>query len=72
MFYFYTIFSRRYTAYAIHSQIAEVYAEEATSRQLVAKRCHFFQSGRQDAENCNMAGSGRPSFSNDRNHNGMD
>ncbi|GFT87051.1 histone-lysine N-methyltransferase SETMAR [Trichonephila clavipes] len=44
----------------IHSQIVEVYGEEAMSRQRVATRCHSFQSGRHDVENRNMAGSNRP------------
>ncbi|GFW81177.1 hypothetical protein TNCV_4805451 [Trichonephila clavipes] len=47
----------------IHSQIVEVYGEESISRQLVAKRCHSFQSGRQDVENRNMAGNAWPSSS---------
>ncbi|GFX14255.1 histone-lysine N-methyltransferase SETMAR [Trichonephila clavipes] len=47
----------------IHSQIVEIYGEEAISKQHVAKRCHSFQSGRQDIENRNMAGNGWPSSS---------
>ncbi|GFV27726.1 hypothetical protein TNCV_4169481 [Trichonephila clavipes] len=47
----------------IHSQTVEVYGEDAMTRQHVAKWCHSFQSGRQDVENSNMAGSGRSSSS---------
>ncbi|GFY00558.1 histone-lysine N-methyltransferase SETMAR [Trichonephila clavipes] len=48
------------SASAIHSQIMEVYGEEVMSRQHAMKGCHSFQSGRQDVENRNVAGSGRP------------
>ncbi|GFT71180.1 histone-lysine N-methyltransferase SETMAR [Trichonephila clavipes] len=44
-------------------QIVEVYGEEAMIRQHAVKWCHFFQSGRQDVENCNMAGNVQPSSS---------
>ncbi|GFX95867.1 transposable element Tc3 transposase [Trichonephila clavipes] len=44
-------------------QIGEVYGAEAMNRQHVAKWCHAFESGRQDVENRNMAGSGRSSSS---------
>ncbi|GFU04615.1 hypothetical protein TNCV_4377011 [Trichonephila clavipes] len=47
----------------IHTQIVEVYGEEAMSRQRVAKWCHSFQSGTHGIENPKMAGSGRPSSS---------
>ncbi|GBM75478.1 hypothetical protein AVEN_54078-1 [Araneus ventricosus] len=43
----------------IHSQIVEVYGEEAISRH-VAKFCHSFQSGREDVGNRNREASGRP------------
>ncbi|GFV78881.1 hypothetical protein TNCV_4079811 [Trichonephila clavipes] len=45
----------------IHSQIVEVYGEEAMSRQHLVKWCRYFQSARQDVNNRNMAGSCRPS-----------
>ncbi|GFW73244.1 histone-lysine N-methyltransferase SETMAR [Trichonephila clavipes] len=47
----------------IHRQIFEIYGEEALRRHHVVKWCRSFQSGRQDVDNRNMAGNGRPSFS---------
>ncbi|GFU69317.1 histone-lysine N-methyltransferase SETMAR [Trichonephila clavipes] len=47
----------------IHSQIAEVYGEEAMLTQNFAKWCHSFQSGGQDVKNSIRVGSGRPSSS---------
>ncbi|GBO27530.1 hypothetical protein AVEN_225981-1 [Araneus ventricosus] len=41
----------------IHSQIVEVYGEEAISRQHVAKFCRSFQSDREDVENRNKEAS---------------
>ncbi|GIY04084.1 histone-lysine N-methyltransferase SETMAR [Caerostris darwini] len=57
------LLAKNVSASPIHSQIVEVYGEEARSRQHVAKWCRSFQSSRQDVENRNMAGSGRASSS---------
>ncbi|GFV07376.1 histone-lysine N-methyltransferase SETMAR [Trichonephila clavipes] len=55
--------AKNVSASDIHSQIGEVNGEEAMSRHHVTKWSRSFQSGRQDVENHNMAGSGRPNSS---------
>ncbi|GIX93649.1 histone-lysine N-methyltransferase SETMAR [Caerostris darwini] len=62
------LWTRIVSASDIHSQIVEVYSEEAMSRQHVAKWCRSFQSGRQDVENRTMAVSGRASSSKTENN----
>ncbi|GFU10856.1 histone-lysine N-methyltransferase SETMAR [Trichonephila clavipes] len=57
------LWAKNVSASDICSQIVEVDSDDAMSRQHVVKLCHSFQSGRQDAENHNMAGSGLPSSS---------
>ncbi|GFU02240.1 histone-lysine N-methyltransferase SETMAR [Trichonephila clavipes] len=54
------LWAKNVSASGIHSQIVEVYGKEAMSRQDVAKWCQPFQSGRQNVENHNMTGRGRP------------
>ncbi|GFV59348.1 histone-lysine N-methyltransferase SETMAR [Trichonephila clavipes] len=58
-----SLWANNVSASAVHSQIMEVYGEEAMNRQHVAKWCRSFQSGTQDVENRNMAASSRPSCS---------
>lgn len=47
----------------IHSQMVEVYGEEAMSRHHVAKWCRCFKADREDVEHHNRAASGRPNSS---------
>ncbi|GIY82216.1 histone-lysine N-methyltransferase SETMAR [Caerostris darwini] len=57
------LWAKNVSASDIHSQIVDVYGEEAMSRQHVAEWCRSFQSGRQDVENRTMAGRDRSSSS---------
>ncbi|GIY78641.1 histone-lysine N-methyltransferase SETMAR [Caerostris darwini] len=57
------LWAKNMSSFDIHSQIVEVHGKEAMSIQNVAKWCRSFQSGRQDVESRNMAGSGRASSS---------
>ncbi|GFY25279.1 hypothetical protein TNCV_2483991 [Trichonephila clavipes] len=61
------LWTKNVSASDIQSQIMEVNGEEAMRRQRVAKWYHYFQSDRQDDENRNMAGGGRPSSSTEIN-----
>ncbi|GFX12826.1 histone-lysine N-methyltransferase SETMAR [Trichonephila clavipes] len=58
-----SLWEKNVSASDIYSQIMEVYGAEAISRQHEAKWCHYFESGRQDFENRNVAGSCRSSSS---------
>ncbi|GFU66556.1 hypothetical protein TNCV_4357121 [Trichonephila clavipes] len=53
------LWAKNKSASDMHSQIGEVYGEEAMNRQHVAKWCHYFPSCRQDVENSNRVGNGR-------------
>ncbi|GFW14970.1 histone-lysine N-methyltransferase SETMAR [Trichonephila clavipes] len=58
------LWAKNLSASDIHSQIVDVYGEEAmaTCSEMMSGS-HSFQSGRKDVKNRNMAGSGRPSSS---------
>ncbi|GFT80569.1 uncharacterized protein TNCV_5122761 [Trichonephila clavipes] len=54
------LWAENVSAFYIHSQIGDVNDEEAMGRQHEVKFSCSFQSGRQDFESSNMAGSDRP------------